>query len=141
MSAGINLNQIEAIHMAKIINMAKPDKVIIDAPSGKEKFLNFMKKFLEIEPEIILEHKADLKYPVVSAASIVAKYIRDKEIEKISKKYGIDLGVGYPHDEKCLNGVKYNLKNKEFMKHVRKNWSTYSRIKKEKEQKRLFDYD
>jgi len=140
MGSGTNLNQIEAIYMAKIINKMKPEKVIIDAVAGKQKFFDFMKKFLDCDPEIILEHKADIKFPVVSAASIIAKQTRDLELEKISKKFGIELGVGYTHDKRSINGVKENMKNKEFMKHVRKSWITFSRIKNEKEQKKLFEY-
>jgi len=140
MSSGTNLNQIEAIHMAKIINKTKPDKVIIDAVSGKKKFFNFMKKFLKHNSEIILEHKADVNFPVVSAASIIAKQIRDSELDKIGKKFGIELGVGYTHDERSIKSVRDNLKNDEFLKHVTKSWITFSRIKKEKEQKGLMGY-
>ena len=34
---------------------------------------------------------------VVSAASIVAKVVRDREITKLAKKYG-EIGSGYPSD-------------------------------------------
>ena len=47
--------------------------------------------------KLIAEHKADAKYPVVSAASIIAKVIRDSEIEKIRRLYG-ECGSGYPSD-------------------------------------------
>jgi ribonuclease HII len=140
MGSGTNLNQIEAIQMAKIINKMKPDKVYIDALNGIPKFLLFMGKFLEHKPEMVLEHKADEKYPIVSAASIVAKVRRDKELRKIEKEVGIDLGVGYPHDIKSTNGLKKNMRNKKFMKYVRRSWSTYSRIKEEVEQSKLIDY-
>ncbi len=139
-SAGINLNQTEAIHMARIINKERPDMVYIDALNGIKKFVFFMEKFLEHKPKMILEHNADKKYPVVSGASIIAKVIRDRELEKIKQKTGLDLGVGYPHDEKSINGLKANIKNKDFMRYVRKSWSTYSRIKEEIEQKRISDW-
>ncbi len=140
MGSGINLNQIEAIHMARIINKTKPDKVYIDALSGIPKFVQFMEKFLEHKAQMIFEHKADEKYPIVSAASIVAKVKRDSEMKRIENEVGLELGVGYPHDIKSTNGLKNNMRNKDFMKYVRRSWSTYSRIKEEIEQKRLKDY-
>ena len=47
--------------------------------------------------EIIMEPNADRKYPVVSAASIVAKYLRDQGILALKPVFG-DLGSGYPSD-------------------------------------------
>ncbi|MBI5378364.1 MAG: ribonuclease HII, partial [Thaumarchaeota archaeon] len=40
----------------------------------------------------------------VSAASIIAKVNRDKEIAKLRKKY--DLGSGYPSDSKTMRFVR-----------------------------------
>ena len=140
MCAGINLNQIEAIHMAKIINKMKPNVIYIDALNGITKFSLFMEKYLDHKAKMIFEHKADEKYPIVSAASIVAKVMRDAALRQIEDNTGIELGVGYPHDIKSTNGLKNNMRNKAFMKHVRRSWSTYSRIKEEIEQKKLTDY-
>src|SRR3989338_10502491 len=70
---GLNLNRLEAKKSAEMINLLNPDKAIIDAPSNniksyKQYLLNYInnKKI-----ELILEHKADFNYPVVSAASIL----------------------------------------------------------------------
>jgi len=134
MGVGTNLNAIEAIYMAKIINKLKPKKVIIDAPSGVKKFREVLEKYLETRPEIVLEHKADQKYVVVSAASILAKVRRDKELRKIEEETGVKLGVGYPHDEVCINGVKDNMEA--LKKYIRHKWSTYGRIT----QRRLEEY-
>ncbi|RLG16520.1 ribonuclease HII [Nanoarchaeota archaeon] len=134
MSVGTNLNAIEAIHMAKIINKMRPRKVIIDAPSGVKKFREVLEKYLEVKPKMVLEHKADQKYVVVSAASILAKVRRDKELRKIEKETGVKLGVGYPHDEVCINGVKNHMKA--LKKYIRHKWSTYGRIT----QRRLEEY-
>lgn len=43
------------------------------------------------------EHGADETYPVVSAASIVAKVARDAHVAGLAARYG-DVGSGYPSD-------------------------------------------
>jgi ribonuclease HII len=43
------------------------------------------------------EHGADETYPVVGAASIVAKVERDAHVERLAAEYG-ELGSGYPSD-------------------------------------------
>jgi len=45
----------------------------------------------------VVESKADVKYPVVSAASIVAKVERDEELESLASSV---VGSGYPGDER-----------------------------------------
>ena len=75
--------------------------------------------------KIICRHKADEIYPAVSAASIVAKVIRDREIEKLHEKYG-DFGSGYPSDPRTINFVKNSIQNKiDIDKIVRHQWKTY----------------
>lgn len=134
---GINLNRQEAMKMAECINALKPDKAIIDAPSGINIFVNNIKKYSSHTCEIVAEHKADVNHPIVGAASILAKVERDKELRRIEKEVGIPLGVGYTHDKITIESVKNNFKNEGLSRYLRKNWITYINIKKEKEQKRL----
>ena len=109
---GLNLNKLEARKSAEMINLLNPDKAIIDAPSNniksyKQYLLNCIN---DKKIELVLEHKADLNYPVVSAASILAKVTRDNEIEKIKKKIRIDFGSGYMTDPKTIDFLeKYCL--------------------------------
>lgn len=49
------------------------------------------------EVEIRAEHGADETYPIVSAASIVAKVERDAHVSALADEYG-DVGSGYPSD-------------------------------------------
>ena len=57
---------------------------------------------------LIVEHKADYRYPVVALASIFAKEKREELLDKI--KLTQQVGSGYPSDP-VLN--KYLLKNKQ----------------------------
>jgi ribonuclease HII len=47
--------------------------------------------------ELTAEHGADGAYPVVAAASIVAKVERDRRVDELKAEYG-DVGSGYPSD-------------------------------------------
>ena len=99
----INLNMIEAQMMAQIIKSMKADKAYVDAPQvSTNKFKVLLLDLAKNHTEIISENKADETYPVCSAASILAKVTRDREIEKLKKKVNHDFGVGYPHDERTI---------------------------------------
>ena len=99
----LNLNTLEAIKSAEIINQLnnkKPIKVIIDCPSvntkkWKETLLNYIENPENLD--IHCEHKADENYLSVGAASILAKVEREEEVAKLKQEYG-DIGSGYPSD-------------------------------------------
>ncbi len=124
-----NLNKIEIETMAKIINSAKPDRVIIDSPEvNTDKFVQKIRRHVKTDVDIVAENYADKKYPIVSAASVMAKVVRDREIEKIEKDMGMTIGSGYPGDEKTLKALDTMIR-KGLTKHVRKKWITYKRIR------------
>lgn len=126
-----NLNTIEFDVIVKLINKFKPQKVIIDTPVSPGAIANYSGKLrtaidenIRSSIELIIEPKADANYPVVGAASILAKVERDNEIEKLHEKYG-DFGSGYPSDPKTYEFIKHWNK---FPEIVRKNWSTCESI-------------
>ncbi len=126
-SKEVNLNEIEKIAMRQIIGNSSPDISYIDCIDVKpERFINEIEKFQE-NMKVIAEHGADDKYPIVSAASIVAKVARDQEITKIKKEFG-EIGSGYPSDPKTISFLK-NTPYKELPDFVRRSWSTVERIK------------
>lgn len=136
---GINLNQLEAMKISEIINMLDPEKVYIDCPTKNlKKFESFLKKMVKNQAELVVENFADKKYPVVSAASIMAKVIRDKEIEELRKEHGFE-GSGYPSDEKTIEWMKNWLKDhKDFPEGlVRKSWITTEFLFGEKKQSKI----
>jgi ribonuclease HII len=127
------LNRLEAQTMAKIIEKLKPDIAYVDASDVlEERFKQHILECLPFKPKIISEHKADRKYPIVSAASIIAKVQRDKEIAELAKKYG-DFGCGYPTDPKTLSFLQQCLeKFGEYPDFVRKSWKPAKKAESEK---------
>jgi ribonuclease HII len=137
---GLNLNRLEAIKSAEIINILKPDKAIIDTPSNNIKqYRQYLMQFIKNKNiELVLEHKADVNYPIVSAASILAKVTRDNEIENIKEKIKIDFGSGYMSDPKTVVFLeKYYEKHDKIF---RKSWLPYQDIMNKKSQKKLEDF-
>ncbi|MCX8178264.1 MAG: ribonuclease HII [Candidatus Aenigmarchaeota archaeon] len=141
--SGINLNQIEALKMADIINMVPADKIIIDTPSfNSNKFRDFLFSKLDEnakKAKFVFENYADKNYPVVSAASIIAKVERDNKIEKLKKEFNYDFGVGYSHDQKTIEFLEKLAKenNGKMPKNIRTTWETVQEIVKKYEQKGL----
>lgn len=136
-----NLNVIEAEAMARIIRDSKADRAIVDAPQvSTEKFSNMLLNMAKNHTQITSENKADEKYPIVSAASIIAKVERDAEIERIKKEVKFDLGVGYPHDERTIAFVKAAMDHPDFSQYIRHSWVTVELLKGKKNQKKLEDF-
>jgi len=123
------INYLEARKFVEVINELKPDIVYIDLPSRDPgKFRSVIYQMLRHECQLILEHKADKNYPATSAASIVAKVTRDREIRKLRERFG-DFGSGYPHDPKTRRFIREILKsNSEAQECIRLSWQTISRI-------------
>jgi ribonuclease HII len=126
------LNRLEAQTMAKIIEILKPNEVFVDAADVlEERFGNHIRECLKFKTRIVSEHKADRTYPIVSAASIIAKVERDGEIEKLKIKYG-DFGSGYLTDDKTMVFLKRLLEmNSDYPSCVRKSWKPAQRVKSE----------
>ncbi len=89
------LNRLEAQTMAQIVIALEPDIAYVDAADVLEK--RFGQHILEastFKTQIVSEHKADKTYPVVSAASILAKVERDNAVAVLRNELG-DFGTGY----------------------------------------------
>ena len=118
------LNELEAIGMAEVINNIHATKVYVDACDiNLERFKNSIKKYLWTpKPKIYCLHHADCSNVVVSAASIVAKIIRDNEVQRIRKVYH-DIGSGYPSDKKTMFFIKKWVTRYKAAPHfARKSW-------------------
>ena len=126
------LNRLEAQTMAQVIQALKPDQVYVDAADVLEnRFKNHIRECLTIKTRITSKHKADLTYPVVSAASIIAKVERDGEIANLKVQYG-DFGSGYLTDDRTIDFLKRLLEEfGDYPSCVRQSWKTAKRAKSE----------
>ena len=120
------LNEILKECYIKLINGLKPSKVYIDCPDiNPERFSKNIKELTGID--VISEHKADEKYAIVSAASIIAKVEREKEIQKLKEIYG-DFGSGYASDSKTREFLSRVIKAGKIPDIVRLKWKTIAKI-------------
>ena len=112
---GVKLNEVEAIKTAKIIDKLNPQKkkikVVVDCPSVSiVKWTDYLKTKIDVlsNLELSCEHKADRNHVAVSAASILAKSRREEEMNKLRKKYGQEIGSGYPSDPLTIEFLQKN---------------------------------
>lgn len=134
----LNLNKLELITAAKIINELPGKVAMLDAPgSNISAMIEYTQQFINRDIDLKAEHKADLNYPVVGAASILAKVTRDREIEKMKREIGIDFGSGYPSDPKTIKFLKENYDKYDFF---RKSWSSWKKVAEAKNQSNLGNF-
>ena len=131
-SDNLNLNRLEAIKSAIIINYLNPDKVVLDCPSNNIRYYtNYLKLFIKNKNvEIDAGHDYDKKFLAVGAASILAKVTRDAQIKRIQFKIKENFGSGYPSDPYTKKFLKENFDK--YPEIFRKTWSTYRKIANQK---------
>lgn len=115
------LNHLEAKYMAKVISKLNASISYVDScdvnPSRFGKTISKLSKKNKIKSY----HHADSRFVIVSAASIIAKVNRDREIKKIRKNH--DVGSGYPSDSKTIGFVKQYISSRnEIPNFVRSSW-------------------
>jgi ribonuclease HII len=128
------LNRLEAQTMAKVITILKPDVAYVDASDVlADRFKQHIAENLSFKVQIISEHKADAKYPIVSAASILAKVERDRVISELREKHG-NFGCGYATDPKTIKFLEgWIRKFGSYPDFVRRSWKPAKRLKTEAE--------
>ncbi|MCK4366063.1 MAG: ribonuclease HII [Thermoplasmatales archaeon] len=142
----MTLNEIEVNAFTKVIKKLKPEICYVDSADVNEnRFARDILAGLSFKPDIISKHKADDIYPVVSAASILAKTRRDEEVQKIAdeleKKLNLPLGSGYPADPITQKFLRQWVKIYEKLPpHTRHSWKTASNILKENSTKKLDEF-
>ncbi len=140
----MTLNVIEANGFSSLINESCEEgcTVYVDSASANEqKFAGMIRSNLEKKVNIVSEHGADDRYPVVSAASVCAKVKRDEEVERISKEIGEDIGSGYPSDPNTRKFLKSWVKEHgELPPYTRASWQTSKDVLNQYNNKKLDEF-
>ncbi len=142
----MTLNELEVFVYSRIVEKLKPDVCYVDAVDVKEeRFGRDILARLSYKPKMISEHKADEKYPIVGAASILAKVTRDEHVRKIAQglepKLGLPLGSGYPSDPVTKKFLQTWVKQfGSLPPHARQSWETCQQLIRNKNTKRLDDF-
>lgn len=58
--------------------------------------------------KVTVTPKADSKFPIVSAASVIAKSERERNVAELHAR-GVNVGSGYPGDERCVQWYRSHL--------------------------------
>ncbi len=128
--AQMSLNDYEARLFATVIGRLKPEIAYVDSADVNEfDFRRAIASQLPYELEIISKHGADDLFPVVSAASILAKVVRDAEMRKIEAELGAKIGSGYSHDQETIDFlVKWLAEKGTLPPYTRASWDTAKRL-------------
>ncbi len=128
-----NLNVIERNTVAFIVGRCldvcgdRLREVYVDAVGDPER-LAAVVRGVGFRGRLVVEPKADARYPVVSAASIVAKVYRDEAIDELRRMYGV-RGSGYPTDPETLEWIREAYgRMEEPPWFVRRSWGTLKRV-------------
>jgi len=132
-----SLNLIEARKIAELIMSLEnsPHRVIVDAVDTVAE--NYKTRIMQCInsinddfriPELISEHKADDNYLEVSAASILAKVERDREIELLKEELG-EFGSGYPSDAVTQEFIRRIVREGNLPPCIRRSWNTLDKSK------------
>lgn len=136
----LNLNWLEAEKTAEIINELNPNEVFIDCPSPNiNAYTGYLKKKIKNKnTNLNCEHKAETKFKIVAAASILAKVTRDNEVANIQKEIPEKIGSGYLTDKITQEFLQKN--HKTYPNIIRKSWITYKKLLKKQFQKSLGEF-
>ena len=125
---GYNMNEIKAIaHNKGIIStindIEKKVPVFLDEFCSPDNYYKYIRTCKLVYDEIVFKTKAESRYLSVACASVVARYIFLKEMDKLSKLLGFEVpkGAGIKADEALkkikkddlYRFVKMNFKNLE----------------------------
>jgi len=138
----MTMNRLEAKLFASVLDHLRPTVAFVDSVDVvEENFRRGILAELHFPLELISRHKADSLYPVVSAASIIAKTVRDSEVARIEQELGEPIGSGYPADPVTVAFLKNWIRRKgDVPPHTRRSWDTSKRLLELASLKRLDEF-
>jgi ribonuclease HII len=139
----MTLNEIEAVIFGRVVDKLSPEVAYLDAADASEKrFSDMVRSCMSCGARTVAKHGADEEFPVVSAASIIAKVTRDRRIDLIEEELGQPIGSGYPSDPVTVSFIEGWLDREGTLPpHVRRSWKTSQKLMTMKEIRRLDSFE
>ncbi|HMA04489.1 MAG TPA: ribonuclease HII [Methanomicrobiales archaeon] len=137
----LSLNTCVARLHAEVVSELRPDLAILDACDvDAGRYRRTVAGFLPAPCRLVSEHEADRTHPVVGAASIVAKVLRDRAIADLAREHG-EIGSGYPSDPATIAYLREYLKaHRSPPPFARRSWATTRALVSELYQTRLPEF-
>ncbi len=141
--SGMSLNELEVEMFASLIERMRPETAYVDSCESDE--IGFSRKIsarLSYKPKMVCENKADDRYPVVSAASIIAKTHRDALMKLLEERLCEPIGSGYCSDPTTCAFLKSWIdRTGGLPPHTRKSWETAQKALSLAKNARITDWD
>lgn len=137
-----DLNELELETFAVLVRELRPDAVYVDAcdPDAARFGRRLSRLSGEVAP-VVSAHHADEDVLVVSAASVVAKVVRDREIARLQATVEEELGSGYPSDPVTAACVERHARDGGAIPPwMRRSWETVQRVKRARPSRTLDRY-
>jgi ribonuclease HII len=136
-----SLNLCVARSHAAVISDLRPGVAIVDSCDvDARRYGRTVAGFLSVPCRLLSSHGADRTHPVVGAASIVAKVLRDRAIADLAREHG-EIGSGYPADPVTIAYLRDYLKRRKAPPpFARWSWETTRTLMKELHQTRILDF-
>ncbi len=137
----MTMNEVMVICHARVLENLRPEHAFLDAADvNEERFGRNVQKKCKEPVRVTARHKADVRYPIVAAASIIAKVHRDCAIAALREEFG-DFGSGYPSDPKTIRFLQeWFSEHRSFPDFVRHSWKTVRNVVAGTEQRTLSSY-
>lgn len=137
----ISLNEIELEMFRDAASKIPVSEVYADCPDVNEMAFSSALSVRLNNVKVVGKHKADDTYPVVSAASIIAKVTRDRMVQEICEEFGTDIGSGYPSDEVTMGFIESWIeKNGKPPRHTRNSWEPVRKLMTRNKNTRITDW-
>jgi ribonuclease HII len=127
-----DLNELELEAFATLVRELRPEVAFVDAcDPDAERFGRRLDELSGGIARVVSAHRADEDVLVVSAASVVAKVERDREMDRLRAVLDEDLGSGYPSDPATAACVERHARDGGAIPPwMRRSWATVQRVKR-----------
>ena len=139
-----DMNTLTVTAQASALTSVARDGVsgVVDAgDTNPERFARRVAERVSADLSIRAEHGADERYPLVSAASIVAKVSRDEHVAELQRQYETPIGSGYPGDQTTRSFLEgYVRETGRLPSCARRSWQTSRDVRSAVEQADFADF-